>query len=205
MYVRTIYATGDPAKLKGVVDTLSTEGRELVSGEPGFRGMGVMVDREVGKLAVGTWWEDERSQQASDDRLRERRTAMIAPFAATAVTDVWEAVVFRPPVTPLATGAAFRMVRLEFDPSDADLLADAFENIALPKLQAMSGFAGGSLLMNSARNRGTVGAFYTDRVSLAASRAAVAAVRGETTKKAHVITRSVEEFDVALLSRVPSS
>lgn len=202
MYVRTVYATGDPARLEGVLDTLGTEGRELVSREQGFRGMSLFADREVGKLMVGTWWEDQQSQQASDDHVREQRTAMLAPFATTAVTDVWEAAVAQRPEAPLAPGACFRFVRLEFDPSDAELLADTFRTLALPRLQAMPGFAGASLLMNSARNQGTVGALYTDRASFEASRAPVAALRGEATKKARVVTRSLEEFDVVFVALV---
>jgi len=124
---------------------------------------------------------------------------MVTPFARTLATDNWEGVVARPP-KDLGAGAWFRLVRLELDPSDAGLLAETFEKTALPKLQAMPGFAGGSLLMNAARDRGTVGVFWADRNALAASRAAVAAVRGEATKKARVVTRSLEEFEVVFAS-----
>lgn len=44
MYVRTIYATGDPAKLDGAIDGLSTDGRKLPAEQPGCRGMGCSLD-----------------------------------------------------------------------------------------------------------------------------------------------------------------
>jgi len=57
MFVRTLCATGDPAELDGAIEALSTEGRRLLSEQPGFRGFGLVVDRELGKLATATWWE----------------------------------------------------------------------------------------------------------------------------------------------------
>ncbi|MGW0313981.1 antibiotic biosynthesis monooxygenase [Streptomyces flavidovirens] len=197
MYVRTTYATGDPAKLDDVTEAISTEGRRLLAEQPGYRGMGLFVDRELGKLLVGSWWEDEESRQASDERLRERRAELIAPFAGTVATDNWEAAVASPP-EGLEPGAWFRLTRLEFEPRDADLLVETFRNTVLPRLRDLPGFAGTSLLIDRAKGRATVGAFYTDRQALAASRSAAAAVRAEATSQARVITRSIEEFEVVL-------
>ncbi|WP_274564612.1 hypothetical protein [Streptomyces spiramyceticus] len=201
MYVRTIYATGDPAELDGAVEALSTEGRRLLSEQPGYRGMGLFVDRELGKLVAGTWWEDEKAEQASDDRLRERRAELLAPFARTVAVDTWEAAVARRPAA-LGSGAWFRLLRLEFEPSDADLLVDTFEKTGLPKLETIRGFEGASLLIDRAKGRATVGALWTDHNTLAASRAAVAGIRGEATAKARVITRSLEEFEVVFVAPV---
>lgn len=203
MYVRTIYATGDPAKLDDVAAALSTEGQSLLSEQPGFRGMGLFVDRELGKLLVGSWWADEKSRQASDEALRERRAELVAPFAKTIATDNWEAAVARRPAA-LKPGAWFRLVRMEFEPPGADPLVEAFKE-ALPKLESMTGFAGGSLLVDRANGRACVGAFYDDRDALVASRGAVASVRGEATAKAQVTTRSVEEFEVVLTAVVQPS
>ncbi|OEJ25210.1 hypothetical protein BGM19_24180 [Streptomyces agglomeratus] len=197
MYVRTMYATGDPAKLGGVADALATEGRRLLSEQPGYRGMGLFVDRELGKLMVGSWWDDEASRQASDERLRERRAEMVAPFARTVAIDNWEAAVASPP-QGLQPGAWFRLVRMEFEPADADRLVEAFRDTAMPKLRNIPGFVGGSLLIDRATGRATVGAFYADRQKLVDSRSAVAAVREEATAQANVITRSIEEFEVVL-------
>ncbi|MGW7196944.1 antibiotic biosynthesis monooxygenase [Streptomyces chryseus] len=200
MYVRTTYATGDPARLDGVAEAVSTEGRRLLSEEPGYRGMGLFVDRELGKLLVGSWWEDEESLRASDDHLRERRAELLAPFAGTVATDHWEAAVVSPPES-LGPRAGFRLVRLEFDPADTDLLVETFREAALPGLRKIPGFAGVSLLVDRAGGRASVGAFYADREALAASRGAVAAVREKATAQARVTTRSIEEFEV-LVARV---
>lgn len=201
MYVRTTYATGDPAKLDSVVDAIGSEGRRLLSEQPGYRGMGLFVDRELGKLLVGSWWEDEASREASDERLRERRAELISPFTKSVATDNWEAAVASRP-EELKPGAGFRLIRLEFEPPDADLLVETFRNAVLPKLHGIPGFAGTSLLIDRAKGRASVGAFYTDRDALVASRSAAAAVRAEATARARVITRSIEEFEVVLVDVV---
>ncbi|MEV6952463.1 antibiotic biosynthesis monooxygenase [Streptomyces sp. NPDC051183] len=202
MYVRSIYATGDPAELDGVVEALRTDGRALLSTQPGFRGMGLFADRELGKLLVGSWWEDEASRQASYENLRKRRAEMMAPFAQTVTVDNWEAAVARR-AEELGPGAGFRLVRMDVEPSDIDLLVDTFRDTSLPKVQKIPGMAGISLLIDRDRGRAAVGALYTDHDALVASRRAVAAVRGEATATARATTRSLEEFEVVLATAVP--
>ncbi|MFD7324422.1 hypothetical protein ACFV9D_25570 [Streptomyces sp. NPDC059875] len=202
--MRTLYVTGDPAKLDSVVDAIAGEGRAMVSEQPGFRGFGLFVDRELGKLLTGTWWEDEKSRQDSDEQLRERRAALLAPFAQTVTVDNWEAAVARPPRS-LGPGAWFRLVRMEFDPADAGLLVDFFRDTALPRLDAMRGFEGGSLLIDRAKGQASVGAVWSDRDALAAARGGVAAIRGEATAKTRVTTRSIEEFEVVFAGVNPPS
>ncbi|MEV8534532.1 hypothetical protein [Streptomyces sp. NPDC051211] len=204
MYVRTLYATGDPAELGGVAEAIGSEGRRMLSEQPGYRGMGLFVDRELGKLLVGSWWEDERSRQASDESLRERRAELLAPFAQTVTIDNWEAAVARR-ADDIGPGAWFRLVRMEVAPSDVDLLVETFRDTALPKLQSMPGLEGTSLLIDRATGRAAVGSIYTDHNAIAASRGAVAAVRGQATAKARVTTRSLEEFEVAVATAVTSS
>ncbi|MCX4819131.1 hypothetical protein OG883_04280 [Streptomyces sp. NBC_01142] len=204
MYVRTIYVTGDPAQLDGAADAIRTEGRQLLSDQPGYRGTGLFVDRELGKLLVGSWWEDEKSRQDSDHSLRERRVELLAPFAQTVTIDNWEAAVAHR-AEALGPGASFRWVRMEVEPSDVDLLVETFRNTTLPKLRTIPGLAGTSLLIDRTKGRAAVGVLYTDHHALAASRGAVAALRGEANAKARVTTRSLEEFEVVLATAVPPS
>ncbi|MFI8384973.1 antibiotic biosynthesis monooxygenase [Streptomyces sp. NPDC085540] len=202
MYVRSIYATGDPAELDGVAEALRTDGRALLSAQPGFRGMGLFADRELGKLLVGSWWEDEASRQASYENLNKRRAEMMAPFAQTVTVDNWEAAVARR-AEELAPGAGFRLVHMDVEPADIDLLVDTFRDTSLPRVQKVPGLAGISLLIDRDCGRAAVGALYADRNALVASRGAVAAVRGEATAKARATTRSLEEFEVVLATAVP--
>ena len=194
MFVRTVYVTGDPAQLDTAIRALNAQGRDLLEERPGYRGSGIFVDRELGKLLAASWWRTEQSRRNSDEVMRERRGSMLEPFAATTAVDNYEARVFHQARQP-AAGGGLRLTRLEFDPLDADLLADTFRASVVPRLDTLPGLARTSLLFDRERGRGLVGTLFTDRASLVASRAAQAAARHEGAAKAHVTVTGLEEFE----------
>ncbi|MET7622790.1 antibiotic biosynthesis monooxygenase, partial [Streptomyces sp. NPDC005408] len=157
MYVRTTYATGDPAKIDECLDALRAEAPKLLADQPGYRGFSLFADREIGKILMGSWWESEQARQNSDDHLKERRAALLAPFAHTVTVDNWEAAVFTPS-PQVQPGAGFRLTRFDVDPSNVDLLVQTFQNTTLPKVQAIAGVEGVALLIDRAKGRGSVGA-----------------------------------------------
>ncbi|MDF3146974.1 MULTISPECIES: hypothetical protein [unclassified Streptomyces] len=195
MFVRAIYTTGDPAKIDTAIRAMNTEGRDLLEERPGYRGASVFVDRTLGKLLAASWWESEEDRRNSDEVLRERRPAMLEPFAGTLAVFNYEALVFHQVRQPQA-GGGLRLTRLEFDPMDTDLLADTFRATVVPKLDTLTGLARASLLVDRERGRGMVGAVFVDQASLAASRAGQAAARQEGAAKAHVTVTGLEEFEV---------
>ncbi len=195
MFVRIVYATGDPAKIDTAIRALNAEGRELLEERPGYRGASVFVDRELGKLMAASWWESEDARRNSDEVMRERRSALLEPFAATTAVENYEAAVFHPVRQPEA-GGGLRITRLEFDPADTDLLAETFRASVVPRLDTLSGVARAVLLVDRERGRGLVGVLFTDRGSLVASRGGAASVRHEGTAKAHTTVTGLEEFEV---------
>jgi len=200
MFVRTTYATGDPAEIGAAIDTLRSEAPGLLQEQPGYRGFGLFADRDLGKIVMGSWWESEQAQLDSDAQLKKRRAELLTPFAKTLTIDAWEAAAVTPnPQVP--AGGGFRLNRLEFDPAGADRLVQVFQGDVLPKLQAIDGFAGASLLIDRSKGRGSVGALFSDQAALVASRGPQAGIRGEGVAKSGVTLRSVEEFEVILLER----
>ncbi|MEU9478867.1 hypothetical protein [Streptomyces sp. NPDC048191] len=195
MFVRTVYATGDPARLGAAVGNLNTRGHDLLEERPGYRGAGVFVDRDLGKLLTVSWWESAQARRNSDEVMSARRPELLQPFAGTVAVENYEAAVFHPGHRPL-TGGGARVSRFELDPADADLAADTFHSGVLPRLEVMSGFAGAALFVDRARGRGMAGVLFADRVSLAASRAANAVVRREGAAKAHLTVVALEEFEI---------
>ncbi|MFF4501769.1 hypothetical protein [Streptomyces sp. NPDC001401] len=195
MFVRTVYATGDPAKVDTAIRALNSQGRDLLEERPGYRGAGIFVDRELGKLLAVSWWESEEARRNSDEVMRERRGALLEPFAATTAVENYEAVVVHQVRQPEA-GGGLRLTRLEFDPMDADLLTETFRASVVPRLETLSGLARTSLLVDRERGRGLVGALFTDHGSLVASRGPQAAARHEGVAKAHVTVIGLEEFEV---------
>ncbi|WP_282696539.1 antibiotic biosynthesis monooxygenase [Streptomyces sp. CC208A] len=200
MYVRTIYAIGDPAQLGACVDALREEAPRALAGQPGYRGFGLFTDRELGKILTGSWWESEQALRNSDDQLKERRATMLAPFANTVTVDSWEAAVFTSPVQ-VGPGAAFRLTRFDVDPSGVDLLVETFRGATLPKVRAIAGFETASMLLDRVRGRGLVGVVYADQAALAASRGKQSAARGEAVATTGVSICGLEEFEVVTLAR----
>ncbi|MEU3979119.1 hypothetical protein AB0F77_03260 [Streptomyces sp. NPDC026672] len=195
MFVRTVYTTGDPSKIDTAVRALNTQGRELLADRPGYRGAGVFVDRDLGKLLGVSWWESEDARSNSDAVMRERRASLLEPFAGTVAVHNYEVAAVRS-LRPTSPGGGLRVTRLEFDPGDTDLLAETFRASVLPRLETLPGLTRAHLFVDRERGRGMAGALFTDRGSLAASRAAQAAARHEGAAKAHVTVVSLEEFEV---------
>ncbi|MES4892701.1 hypothetical protein [Streptomyces sp. NPDC096012] len=195
MFVRTVYATGDPAELGTAIRALNSEGRDLLEERPGYRGAGVFVDRNLGKLLTVSWWESEQARHNSDEVMRERRTALLAPFAGTLAVENYEVAVFHVLPRPTAHGG-LHLIRLEFEPADADQLADAFHATVVPRLEALPGLARAALFLDRERGHGLAGTLFTDHHSLAASRAAQAAARQAGAAKVQMAVVGLEEFEV---------
>lgn len=198
LYVRTTYATGDPAKIDGALDGLRREAPALLAQNPGYRRFGLFADRELGKIQMGSWWESESARSESDKQLRERRAELLAPFADTVTVDNWEAVAFTSALR-VTDDAYMRMGRLEFDPSNAESLVQTFQDMGQPKLEAIDGIEGAVLFINRAAGRAAVGVLLRDRDALRSTRGPQSTVRGESLRKAGVTLRSIEEFQVVLL------
>ncbi|MFE3163915.1 hypothetical protein [Streptomyces sp. NPDC059224] len=195
MFVRTVYVTGDPARIDAAVRALNSEGRSLLEERPGYRGAGVFVDRELGKLLAVSWWGSEEARRNSDQVMRERRGPMLEPFAGTVTVENYEVAVFRS-AQPPRVGGGVRTTRVEFDPSDADLFVETFRASAIPRLETLPGFARCALFVDRELGRGLAGVLFVDRASMAASRGCQAAARRQDVAKAHVTVIALEEFEV---------
>lgn len=198
MFVRTVYATGDPAKLDQTLDGLRAEAVGLLSGRPGYRGYGLFANRELGILTMGSWWESEQAERDSEAQLSGRRAELLAPFGGTVTQDRWEAVVAARPVR-VGPGAWFRLTKFDVGRAQADGVAAAFREGALPALQRIDGFLGGSMLLNAEDERGSVGLLFADKAALVASRGPVAQARTKAVAAGGSTLRSLEEFEVVLL------
>ncbi|MFI6475412.1 antibiotic biosynthesis monooxygenase [Streptomyces sp. NPDC050516] len=199
-YVRTIYATGDPANLDGVLDAFRSEAPGLLTQNPGYHRFGLFADRELGKILMGSWWESESARTESDTRLRERRLGLLAPFADTVTADDWEAVSYTP-APKIAPGMWMRSGYVEFDPSDAPAYQQTFEELGRPQLEALDGAVSATLFLNAATGRAHVGAMFRDKATLAATRGPQSAIRGASLKRLNARLRCLEEFELIMTHR----
>ncbi|MFC5139681.1 hypothetical protein ACFPK1_15680 [Actinomycetospora rhizophila] len=195
MYARHTFATGDPAMLDDAVTATRVQGHDLLSGQPGFAGMSVFVDAELGKLLIGSFWDSEESCRASDETVREQRAKLLLPFAATLGAEIFE-VALAHQVREPGPGSAMRRLVVEFDPSESDVRIEAFRAVT-PSLDAIPGFCRSTLFIDRARGRAVVGSIYADRAALVAARSATAGVRERAGQHAGapLAVRSLEEFD----------
>lgn len=204
MFARHTYVTGDPRTIDDAILAATKQGRELLREQPGYGGMVVFADRDLGKLLIGSFWGSEQAARASDEALREQRVALLRPFAATISSEIYEVAATHHVREP-APGAASRRMVMEFDPAETDRLVAFFNDIA-PMLGSIPGFCRATVFVDRARGRSVLGTVYTDRESLTASRSAAAALRAEVAQKAAQppAARSLEEFEVVLFEGPPA-
>ncbi|MFJ5926691.1 hypothetical protein ACIQF6_29215 [Kitasatospora sp. NPDC092948] len=199
MYVRTVYATGDPALLEDSLDALRGESVDMLSGQPGYRGYGLFANRQLGTLTMGSWWDTPEHEAASDTALADRRDTLLVPFAATVVVNRWDVAAAEP--GPAVENGGFRLTRFAFGAAGADGVARGFEENGLPALRKIDGYVGAAMLIDRKRSIGVVGTIFADRRAFDASRGAQAAARAAASAASGTVIYGLEEFDVVLLHR----
>ena len=203
MYARTTYAVGDPTKIEDAIEGLRTEAPKLLADSPGYRSFGLFADRELGKIAMGSFWDTEADRSNSDKHLGERRTELLTPFADTIDIDNYEiaALASSPEVESATT---FRIGRFEVDPARMDELISGFEGM-LPQMQELSGFCGAAMLVDRAHGRGEVCTLVKGREAVVASRLTQSAGRRAAAARTGMRVISLEEFEVVLLENNPAT
>lgn len=196
MFVRTLYITADPADVGPALDVIVKAVPGMMAEQDGFRGIGVFADRTVGKILTGSWWESEQALKDSDEKLRDRRMQMLAPFVSTIAGLDIEAVAYSD--MPPATSGGFRMQRMMFDPARADQLVETYQENGLPRLREIDGFQSSAMLMDRTHGMASVGVVYRDLEALAASRSRQAAVRKAAFERLQGVAQliALEEFEV---------
>lgn len=204
MYARTTYAIGDPDQITQCLEGLRTEAPKLLADARGFRSFGLFADRELGKVAMGSWWQTESDRADSDAHLGERRTELLTPFADSILIGNSEIVAYAS--TPEVTSAtAFRLGRFMIDPHRIDELVARFRENGLPRIQDLSGFCGAAMFIDRQRGNGSVGTLFADRAALAASRTPQSMARREAVQRTGMRLMCLEEFEVVLLENTPDT
>jgi heme-degrading monooxygenase HmoA len=195
MFIRSMYITADPAMVGPALDVIAKEAPGMFAEQDGYQGMGVFADRVVGKILVGSWWESEQAMNDSDARMTDRRAQMLAPFVATITIAGMENMAYIRP--PSATTGGFRLQRMMYQPSMADMIVQVFRETGLARMKELPGFAGSSLLMDHAHGIGAVSVVFDDMAAMAASRSTQASIRHEAFSRLQGIQLlSLEEFEV---------
>ena len=204
MYARTTYAIGDPAQIEDCLEGLRTEAPKLLADSPGFRSFGLFADRELGKVAMGTWWETEKDRAESDAHLGQRRTELLTPFADGVSVNNSEVAAFAG-TTEITSATGFRLGRFAIEPARIDELVELFKQSGLPRMQELSGFCGAALFIDRTLGFGSVGTLFADQATLAASRTPQSAARRQAVERTGLRVMCLEEFEVVLLENSPDA
>ncbi|WP_042366447.1 hypothetical protein [Streptacidiphilus neutrinimicus] len=204
MYARTVYAVGDPTKIDDALETFCNEAPKLLADSPGFRSYGLFADRDLGKIAMASWWETEQDRSNSDDHLAERRAAMLTPFADSVLVNNSEVAAFRQS-PKIAEARAFQLGRFMIEPSRIDDLIALFTNAGLPRFEALPNFCGSALFVDRDRGAGAVGVLFTDSASLKAARPQQSVARRQAVQETGLQAVALEEFEVVLLENNPEN
>jgi heme-degrading monooxygenase HmoA len=204
MYARNTYAVGDPAEIDIALEGLRTEAPKLLADCPGFRSFGLFADRDLGKIAMGSFWDTEADRANSDKHLGERRAELLQPFADSVAIQNYEiAALASSP--ELEAARYFRMGRFEIDPARIDELVGLFKDNGLPRLQDFPGFCGAAMFVDRELGRGAVCTLFADRAALVASRRPQSGARREAAQRTGLRAICLEEFDVVLLEDNPET
>jgi len=204
MYARTVYAVGDPAEIDHSLEGLRTEAPKLLADSHGFRSFGLFADRELGKIAMASWWETESDRADSNMRLSGRRTELLTPFADS--IDVGNSDIVAFAASPeMSSAGTFRLGRFMIEADRIDDLVGFFKDRGLQRLQDLSGFCGAAMFIDRERGTGAVGSLFTDRAALAASRVPQSALRREAVQRTGMHVMCLEEFEVVLLENNPGA
>jgi heme-degrading monooxygenase HmoA len=202
MFARHLYVLVDPRRIDEAIAATQKKGREMLREQPGYSGMAMFADRDLGKLLIASIWDSEQACRDSDEALRERRAELLRPFAATVSVDIFEiASVHR--VRDSGEGAAMRRHVLEHEAADADRLIEAFNSRAADR-ESVPGFCRATVFVDRSRGRSVIGLIYADREALIGSRSVSAEVRADLSRQFEGLSlRSLEEFDVVLTENLP--
>lgn len=203
MYARTTYAIGDPARIEDSLEALRTEAPKLLADCSGYRSFGLFADRELGKIAMASWWETEGDRENSDAHLAERRTELLTPFADSVLIGNSEVAAVGAS-GELTSAGAFRLGRFMIDPARVDDLVSQYKD-ALPRIQRLPGFCGAAMSIDEGRASGSVGTLFADRAGLAASRTPQSAARREAAQQTGMRVMCLEELEVILMEANPDA
>ena len=194
MYARLTLHTADPARLGEVIRHYEHDVVGVFAHEPGYRGMSVLVNDDLGVALAQAYWATEKEMR-SNDATFVRPVHDAAFFGATVSIEHYE-VARVVHVAPMPPAAAVRLTRLDTDPALLDDVLTAYADIDLGELTDSDGFCAAILFVDRESGRAAVESIWRDSAALVAARGAAAALRLEAASDGRVTVRGIERYRV---------
>lgn len=192
MYARFNLHTADPTRLDEVISHYEDDVRSVFTHEPGYRGMSVLVNDDLGVALVEAYWGTEKEMRANDASFTNP-VHDAAFFGATVSIERYEVLSFVH-AAPAHPGAAASVTRLDTEPTKADDLRAAYGAITLAPLAASDGFCTAVLFVDPESGRGVVETIWRDDAALVAARGVAADRRLEAASARAVTVRGMEHY-----------
>lgn len=192
VYARLTLHTADPARLDEVISHYEDDVVEVFRHEPGYRGLSVLVNDDLGVVLVESYWATEQEMR-SNDATFVRPVHDAAFFGATVASEHYDVASFVH-VAPASPGAAVSLTRLDCEPSSQDALRAAFGDNAATPLAASEGFCTAVLFIDAQTGHAAVETIWRDRRALVAARGTTAARRLEAASTGTVTVRGMEQY-----------
>jgi hypothetical protein len=192
MYARLTLHTADPARLGEVISHYENDVLKVFTHEPGYRGMSVLINDDLGVARVEAYWATEEDVQ-SNDATFVRPVHDAAFFGATVSIEHYEVASFVH-VAPARTGAAVSLTLLDAEPTSPDDVRAVYGGVALGPLAESDGFCTAVLFVNPENGQAVMEAIWRDGQALVAAHGVTAARRLEAVSAGTVTVRGIEQY-----------
>ncbi|GHJ61010.1 hypothetical protein NOK12_35280 [Nocardioides sp. OK12] len=192
MHARSTTITGDPGAVDATVEFVRDEVMPMLTGMDGCVGMSLVADRDLGRIIATSSWRDLEALHASDQALGPMRAEGGKILGGSPHVEEWEVAVMHRD-HPTAPGAWCRITWAR--PGDLDMLVGAWKEQMLPRIEAMPGFAGASLMTHEESRRACGTVAFDSRESMLETREDAGRLREHA-----VIHLDTEILDLAEMS-----
>jgi len=198
MYGRLTRIKGSPDGLEESVRTFEKDVAAPARGEPGFRGLALMGNRETGDAIAIAYWEDKAAMEASAEKMKQIRAAHAAASGGKmTITSVESGeVVSMERVGDPRAGTFARINTVDGKPELADAAISAYKAQVLPLLKTLRGFRSAVATVNRETGRVVVGTVWETAADREASDSKVAELRKSTAAAGGGSSAKVELLEI---------
>jgi heme-degrading monooxygenase HmoA len=197
MQARVLRGKAAPDKIDEGTAHFKAKAAPKLREQEGYGGNRLMVDRETGNTMVITFWDDERTLQASEEAMRgEREEAFAKMGAELPKSENYEAAIQHRP-KPTEEGNWVRVSTLKGDPAKVDEGIRNFESQVVPNAERLPGFRAAVLLVDRASGQALGATVWDNKSDMESSAESMGKIRAQAAQVAGAGEPKVEVFEVA--------
>jgi hypothetical protein len=199
VYARVNLLTGDPAQLGEAVRYAKGIVRPHVEAQHGNRGLGCLVNADLGICVVTSYWDTVEDMTSSEQAVQVFRKQLVERLKGTAKVEHFEVPVFVRR-SRSQDGAGVRVTRFECVPARIDTVIREFRKSEIPEFIATPAICSAQMLTDRVFGQCALVTAWENMAAMAASRSSTARLRATMATVTHTQIRSVEEYKMVFSS-----